>query len=280
MGATILVVLRAFANGGSSLTGVEAISNTVSAFRKPQGSNARQVLTVMACILGFLVAGVSYLAHVTHAPPYAAGYPSVLSEIARAVFGGGLTGHILYALVQIATAAILFTGANTSFNGFPALANFVAEDRFLPRQLTKRGHRLVFSNGIIVLTALSIVLLIVTGGSVNALVPFYAIGVFTGFAMAGYGMTKYHLTHKDPGWRHRLAINLSAAVVSTDRGRDLRDREVHRGRLAGGRRVPVAGVRADAAQPGVPRRGRDPGDVPHQAARHPSSTPGTGCSFW
>ena len=139
----------------------------------------------------------------------------MLSEIARAVFGGGLTGHILYVLVQIATAAILFTGANTSFNGFPALANFVAEDRFLPRQLTKRGQRLVFSNGIIVLTALSIVLLIVTGGSVNALVPFYAIGVFTGFAMAGYGMTKYHLTHKDPGWRHRLAINLSAAVVST-----------------------------------------------------------------
>jgi amino acid transporter len=215
MGATLLVVLRAFANGGSSLTGVEAISNTVSVFRKPQGSNARQVLTVMACILGFLVAGVSYLAHVTHAPPYAAGYPSVLSEIARAVFGGGPTGHILYALVQIATAAILFTGANTSFNGFPALANFVAEDRFLPRQLTNRGQRLVFSNGIIVLTALSIVLLIVTGGSVNALVPFYAIGVFTGFAMAGYGMTKYHLTHKDPGWRHRLAINLSAAVVST-----------------------------------------------------------------
>ena len=94
MGATLLVVLRAFANGGSSLTGVEAISNTVSVFRKPQGSNARQVLTVMACILGFLVAGVSYLAHVTHAPPYAAGYPSVLSEIARAVFGGGPTGHM------------------------------------------------------------------------------------------------------------------------------------------------------------------------------------------
>jgi amino acid transporter len=215
MGASILVLLRAFANGGSSLTGVEAISNTVSVFRKPQGPNARRVLTVMACILGFLVAGVSYLAYATHATPYTDGYPSVLSEEARAVFGGGPVGNIGYTLIQIASAAILYTGGNTSFNGFPALANFVAEDRFLPRQLTSRGHRLVFSNGIIALTVLSVVLLIGTGGSVNALVPFYAIGVFTGFAMAGYGMTKYHLTHKEPGWRYKLAINLSAAVTST-----------------------------------------------------------------
>ena len=215
MGASILVLLRAFANGGSSLTGVEAISNTVSFFRKPQGLNARKVLTVMACILAFLVGGVSYLAYATHAAPYAAGYPSVLSEEARAVFGAGPIGNILYGLLQVATAAILFTGANTSFNGFPALASFVAEDRFLPRQLTKRGHRLVFSNGIIALTALSVVLLIGTGGSVNALVPFYAIGVFTGFAMAGYGMTKHHLTQRERGWRHKLAINLSAGVVST-----------------------------------------------------------------
>ena len=127
-------------------------------------------------------------------PRYVAGYPSVLSEIARAVFGNGVIGGILYVLVQASTAAILFTGANTSFNGFPALASFVAEDRFLPRQLMKRGYRLVFSNGIIALTALSVALLLATGGSVNALVPFYAIGVFTGFSMAGYGMTKHHLT--------------------------------------------------------------------------------------
>jgi amino acid transporter len=215
MGATILVLLRAFANGGSSLTGVEAISNTVNSFRKPEGLNARQVLTVMACILAFLLAGVAWLAHVTHATPYVDGYPSMLSEIARAVFGNGVIGNILYFLVQASTAAILFTGGNTSFNGFPALASFVAEDRFLPRQLTKRGHRLVFSNGIIVLTALSLVLLVVTGGSVNALVPFYAIGVFTGFSMAGYGMTKHHLTHRESGWRHKLAINLSAGILST-----------------------------------------------------------------
>jgi amino acid transporter len=215
MGATILVLLRSFANGGSSLTGVEAISNTVTVFRKPQGRNARRVLTAMACILGFLLAGVAYLAHATHASPYVAGYPSVLSEIARAVFGNGAVGNVFYILVQTASAAILFTGANTSFNGFPALASFVAEDRFLPRQLMKRGYRLVFSNGIITLTALSVVLLLATGGSVTALVPFYAIGVFTGFSMAGYGMTKHHLTHREPGWRHRMAINLSAGILST-----------------------------------------------------------------
>src|SRR6202045_3787062 len=95
MGATILVLLRAFANGGSSLTGVEAISNTVNVFRKPQGRNARRVLTIMACILGFLLAGVAYLTFVTHATPYVAGYPSVLSQVARSVFGGGVLGNVL-----------------------------------------------------------------------------------------------------------------------------------------------------------------------------------------
>jgi amino acid transporter len=215
MGATILIVLRAFANGGSSLTGVEAISNTVNSFRKPEGVNARKVLTVMACILAFLLAGVAWLAHITHAFPYANGYPSMLSEIARAVFGNGAIGKVLYFLVQAATALILYTGGNTSFNGFPALASFVAEDSFLPRPLMKRGHRLVFSNGIITLTLLSVALLIGTGGSLNALVPFYAIGVFTGFSMAGYGMTKHWLTHRGPGWRSKLVINLSAGILST-----------------------------------------------------------------
>jgi amino acid transporter len=215
MGATVLVVLRAFANGGSSLTGVEAISNTVNVFRKPQSVNARRVLTAMACILGLLLAGVGYLAYATHAAPYLSEYPSVLSQIARAVFGNGVIGDSMYVLVQVSTAAILYTGANTSFNGFPALASFVAEDRFLPRQLMQRGYRLVFSNGILTLAALSVALLVFSGGSVNALVPFYAIGVFTGFSMAGYGMSKYHLTHRERGWQYRLAINFSAGVLST-----------------------------------------------------------------
>ncbi len=214
MGATVLVVLRAFANGGTSLTGVEAISNTVNVFREPQGLNARRVLTVMACILGFLLAGVAWLAFVTHATPYLDEYPSMLSEITRAVFGSGLLGNILYFLVQASSAAILFTGANTGFNGFPALASFVAEDRFLPRPLTKRGHRLVFSNGIITLTALAVALLLVTGASVNALVPFFAIGVFTAFAMAGFGMTKHHLARREHGWRRKVVVNFSAGLMS------------------------------------------------------------------
>ncbi|WP_082983364.1 APC family permease [Mycobacterium scrofulaceum] len=215
MGATLLIVLRAFANGGSSLTGVEAISNTVTTFRKPEGINARRVMTIMACILGFLLAGVAWLTHVTHAVPYSDGYPSMLSEIARAVFGHGVIGNVLYILVQASTAAILYTGGNTSFNGFPALASFVAGDRFLPRPLMKRGHRLVFSNGILALTALSVALLVITGGSVDALVPFYAIGVFTGFSMAGYGMTKHYLSERGPGWRRKVLINMSAGILST-----------------------------------------------------------------
>jgi amino acid transporter len=215
MGATVLVILRAFANGGSSLTGVEAISNTVNLFRKPEGRNARRVLTIMAWILGVLLAGVAWLAFVTHATPYVAGYPSMLSEIGRAVFGNGLVGNVLYFLLQAASAAILYNGANTSFNGFPALAHFVAEDSFLPRPLMKRGHRLVFSNAIIMLAVLAVVLLLATGGSVNALVPLFAMGVFSAFAMAGYGMTKHHLTHRGSGWRRKLAINLSAGILST-----------------------------------------------------------------
>ncbi len=139
----------------------------------------------------------------------------MLAEIARTVFGDGVIGHILFFLVQATTAAILFAGANTSFNGFPALASFVAADRFLPRPLTKRGYRLVFSNGIITLTALAVLLLLATGASVHALVPLYAMGVFTGFAMAGYGMTKHHLSHRAAGWRYKLVINLSAGIVST-----------------------------------------------------------------
>ena len=215
MGATVLVILRAFANGGSSLTGVEAISNTVNLFRRPEGRNARRVLTIMAWILGLLLVGVAWLAFVTHATPYVAGYPSMLSEIGRAVFGNGLIGSVMYFLLQAASAAILYNGANTSFNGFPALANFVAEDSFLPRPLMKRGHRLVFSNAIITLTILAMVLLLATGGSVNALVPLFAMGVFSAFAMAGYGMTKHHLTRRGSGWRYKLVVNLSAGILST-----------------------------------------------------------------
>src|SRR5205823_14367696 len=145
-------------------------------------------------ILAFLVGGISWLAHVTHATPYTSGTPTVIAQEASLVFGGGF-GRVLFYFLQAATALILFTGGNTSFNGFPFLASFVAGDAFLPRWLTKRGHRLVYSNGIIVLTGFALALLIVVGDNVARLVPFYAIGVFTAFAMAGFGMAKYHRTH-------------------------------------------------------------------------------------
>src|SRR5487761_1784949 len=210
--AMIYMLLKAFANGGSSLTGIEAVSNAVSALRPPEGRNARQVLVIQGSIVIFLIGGISWLAHVTHAAPYVNGYPTVLAQEADAVFGSA--GHFMFYVVQAATAAILFTGGNTSFSGFPFLASFVAEDSFLPKWLTKRGQRLVFSNGIIVLTALSLTLLLVAGATVTALIPFYAIGVFTGFSLAGFGMARYHKRLKEPGWRRRRIINFSAGLLS------------------------------------------------------------------
>jgi amino acid transporter len=210
----IYVLLKAFANGGASLTGLEAISNGVSAFKNPAGQNARRTLTTMSVILGTLVAGISFLAWRTHATPYGSGSPTVISQVAKAAFGSAWYGTLGFYIVQIATALILFTGANTPFTGFPFLASFIAEDSFLPRQMTRRGHRLAFSNGILVLTAAALALIIGVGTTVNSLIPFYAIGVFTGFTMAGLGMAKYHSTHRQAGWRHKLVINLTSGVVS------------------------------------------------------------------
>jgi amino acid transporter len=210
----VFVLLRAFANGGSSLTGIEAVSNAVSAFRPPEGINARRVLVTEGVILGSLVAGISWLAHATHAAPFVSGVPTVIAQETKIVFGHSAAGQAMFILVQTATALILYTGGNTSFNGFPFLASFVAEDAFLPRWLTKRGHRLVFSNGIVVLAVLSCTLLAVAGANVNSLVPFYAIGVFTAFTMAGFGMAKYHHRTRESGWRRRMVINFSAGVTS------------------------------------------------------------------
>jgi amino acid transporter len=211
--AGVFALLRGFANGGSSLTGIEAVSNAVSAFKPPEGLNARRVLVMEGLILGTLVAGISLLARLTHAVPYISGYPTVISQEADMVFGH--LGHFMFYVVQAATALILYTGGNTSFNGFPFLTSFVAEDSFLPRWMMKRGQRLVFSNGILVLTVFSVTLIAVVGSNVNSLVPFYAIGVFTAFSMAGFGMAKYHVTHKEPGWRRKLVINFSAGVLTS-----------------------------------------------------------------
>ena len=210
----IYILMKSFANGGSSLTGLEAISNGVSAFRSPQGRNARRTLVVMSCILGTLVAGVSWLAHETHAVAYEAGSPTVISQVAKAVLGDSAVGHIAFLLVQLATMLILYTGANTPFNGFPFLANFVAADGFLPRWLTKRGHRLAFSNGIVVLTIAALALLLGTGAHVDKLVAFYAIGVFTGFTLAGFGMAKHFRTFRGPRSNANVALNIAVGAVS------------------------------------------------------------------
>jgi amino acid transporter len=214
MGLAFITLLRAFANGGSSLTGLEAISNGVASFRKPEAYNARRTLVTMSSVLAFLLVGVTLLAKWTHAIPYAAGSPTVISQEVRYVLGGSGMAKLLFYVVQAATLLVLYTGGNTSFNGFPYLASFVAGDQFLPRQLTRRGHRLAFSNGILVLAAVAITLLLVTQARVSALVALYAIGVFTGFTMAGAGMVKHHLTHRERHWRRSVAINGFAAFLS------------------------------------------------------------------
>ena len=214
MGVAFLTLLRAYANGGSSLTGLEAISDGVSSFKKPEARNARIVMVVMACTLAFLLVGTTFLAKWTHALPYAAGSPTVVSQEVLAVFGSHGLGHIIFYLVQLATMLILYTGGNTSFNGFPYLCNFVANDQFLPRQLTKRGHRLAFSNGILVLGSMALVLVLVFQARVNGLIALYAIGVFTAFTMAGAGMAKKHLSERGPHWRRGLIINALSCFVT------------------------------------------------------------------
>jgi amino acid transporter len=213
-GVMIFTLLRAFANGGASLTGIEAVSDAVGAFRPPEGRNARQVLITEGIILGVLVAGIGWLAHTTQATPYLVGYPTVLAQEAQIVFGHTFVGQAMFYLVQLATMLILYTGGNTSFNGFPFLTSYVAGDSFLPRWLLKRGHRLVFSNAIIVLAVTSVALLVIKDADVNSLVPLYAIGVFTAFTMAGFGMAKYHHTRREPGWRGKFIINFSAGALS------------------------------------------------------------------
>jgi amino acid transporter len=214
MGATVFVVLKAFGSGGAAVTGVEAISNGVPAFRPPAWKNARSTLVVMGSLLGVMFLGLSMLAARTRAMPYDKGVPSVISQVGKLVYGETAMGHILFYALQAGTMLILVLAANTSFADFPRLASFHAGDNFMPRQFTIRGHRLVFSNGIIFLSAASIVTLLATGGEVSRLIPLYAIGVFTSFTLSQAGMAKHHITHKEPNWRSGLAINSIGALLS------------------------------------------------------------------
>ncbi|HJR24199.1 MAG TPA: amino acid permease [Acidimicrobiales bacterium] len=214
MGATAVVLMKAFASGGSAVTGVEAISNGVPAFQEPAWRNARQTLVLMGAGLGVMFLGLSALSTRIKVLPFEDGTPTVLSQVGDAVYGAGALGEVLTYSLQAATMLILVLAANTGFADFPRLASFQASDSFLPRQLTKRGHRLVFSNGILALAGTAAVLVVATNAEVTRLIPLYAIGVFIGFTLSQAGMTRHHLTHKGPGWRRSLVINGVGAFIS------------------------------------------------------------------
>jgi amino acid transporter len=210
----LLLVLHAFASGCTALTGVEAISNGVPAFRRPEAQNARRTLIAMGAILGTLFIGVSYLAVHTHVRPYESGNPTLIGQLAAWVLGASPTGRVFFYLFQAATLAILILAANTSYADFPRLASFAAGDAFLPRQFTKRGHRLVFSNGIITLSVAAAVVIVAFAASYNRMLPLYAIGVFTSFTLSQAGMTRRHLRLREPGWRYGIVVNGLGALVT------------------------------------------------------------------
>ncbi len=214
MGATLFVVLHAFASGGAAVTGVEAISNGVPAFKKPEWRNARQTLVVMGTGLGVMFLGLSYLASKVKVAPYESGTPTVIAQVGEAVYGHGVLGQLLFYSLQAGTMLILVLAANTGFADFPRLASFQAGDRFLPRQLTKRGHRLVYSNGILALAGTAAVLVLITGAEVTRLIPLYAVGVFTGFTLSQAGMTRHHIRKREAGWRKGAVVNGFGALLS------------------------------------------------------------------
>jgi amino acid transporter len=214
LGVRVFDVFHAFASGGAAVTGVEAISNGVPAFRRPEWRNARQTLVIMGTLLGIMFLGLSLLAAEIKVTPYENGSPTVNAQVGEAVFGSSVVGDVLFYALQAGTMLILIVAANTGFADFPRLASFQAGDSFLPRQLTKRGHRLVYSNGIITLAGAAIFLVIVTGATVNRLIPLYAIGVFTSFTLSQSGMTKHHWREREPGWRKGIVINGLGALIS------------------------------------------------------------------
>ena len=215
-GVPLFVALHAMASGSTAMTGVEAISNGVPAFKAPEWRNAQKTLTAMGIILATMFLGISFLAQKLQVQPDLARNPTstVLADIGHAVFGSGGLGTLMFYVLQVATMAILVLAANTAFADFPRLANFHADDDFLPRQFTTRGHRLVFSNGIIALATAAGVLVLLFRADVTRLIPFYAIGVFTSFTLSQAGMAKRHLRLREPGWKVGLLINGAGAVAT------------------------------------------------------------------
>lgn len=207
-GLTVFLILRAFASGCTALTGVEVISNGVSAFKKPEPKNAALTMLGMAAILGLLFIGISTLAY--QFGILAKADETVVSQIARATFGEG----VMYYLIQASTMLILILAANSAFAGFPRLASILARDGFMPHQMAVMGDRLVFSNGVIILGVFSCLLIVLFQGDTHALIPLYAVGVFLSFTLSQAGMVKRWLSKKGPHWRKKLAVNGVGAVTT------------------------------------------------------------------
>jgi amino acid transporter len=207
---TFFLILRAFSSGAAALTGVEAISDGVPAFHRPEWRNARITLVWAAAIFGTLFIGISWLASAIHVVPDPSEEQTILSLITRHVTGDG--PYLI--VVQVATALILALAANTSFADFPRLSSFLARDGFMPRQFAFRGERLAFTTGIIALSALAAVLLIAFKASVTALIPLYTLGVFVAFTLSQSGMVVRWWRRRETGWRFGLAVNGLGAVTT------------------------------------------------------------------
>ena len=200
---TLYFFLKGFSSGAVALSGVEAVSNGVPAFQKPESKNAAATLVWMVTILGTSFFGLSVLAH--HLQPVAdeEGHitDTVLAQLAEQVYGGR---NVMFFITQFATFAVLILAANTAYADYPRLSSIIAKDGYLPHQFANRGDRLVFSNGIIFLAGMAIVLEIAFGGNVSKLIPLYAVGVFTGFTLSQTGMVVHHYRHREPGWKSAL----------------------------------------------------------------------------
>jgi amino acid transporter len=204
----LFLILKGFSSGAVALTGIEAIADGVPAFRRPESRNAARTLMWMAIILGTLFFGTATLAHRLH--PYPSEDQTVLAQLGEAVFGTGP----LFVLLQFATAVILLLAANTAYADFPRLSSIIARDGFLPRQLANRGDRLVFSNGVIFLALAASGLIVAFGGITNALIPLYAVGVFTSFTLSQLGMVRYQRREQVSHWQLGVAISATGAVVT------------------------------------------------------------------
>lgn len=205
---TAFLVLRAFASGCTALTGVEAISNAVPVFKRPEATNAGKTLLWMGAILITLFLGLTYLAQAYGVVPVEG--ETVVSQLARLTLGVGP----LYYTVQVATALILLLAANTSYAGFPRLAMWMARESYLPRPLANLGDRLVYANGILLLSALASALIIIFRADTHALIPLYAVGVFTAFTLSQAGMVRHWFTLRTPGWKRAAAINGLGALAT------------------------------------------------------------------